>query len=273
MTGDESNLDWATVDERADAAVDYLEGVTGLEAIQAYKRQSYELLSPTQKDRILDVGCGLGADVVNLSEQVTPGGVAVGIDRSASLIDDAHTRAGSTNGVRFLVGDAMQLPFDDATFDACRADRVFQHLRHPRGALAEMCRVVRPGGRIAISDPNWDTCVVHAPTLDEEVTRHVTDGTWGSSRNPEIGARLYALVRERGLTDIQIHPLSVVLTDYRTANQALSLVARVERVQDATAVSAARADQWLADVRQAGREGTLFCSMTGYTVAGSVPGE
>ncbi|MDY6765506.1 MAG: methyltransferase domain-containing protein, partial [Halobacteria archaeon] len=252
-------------------AAKYLDSVTGIEAIQDYKRRSHRLLHPTQGDRILDVGCGMGDDVLTLAERVGPEGEVVGIDKSRSLIAEARERAGETNVASFQVGDAAQLPFADNEFDACRADRVFQHLDDPRGALTEMCRVTRPGGRITVSEPNWETCSVNASGVDPNITKEVTDARWVSSLNPAIGSRLYVLFREVGLTGVETDPLTVVFTDFETANEVLSLEERIERMQAAGVLSATRAEKWIAEMCRADRDEMFFCSITGFIVAGSVP--
>jgi ubiquinone/menaquinone biosynthesis C-methylase UbiE len=271
MTDGERRPEWGDVDDDADRAAAYLDTVTGLEAMQEYKRRSYRLLRPETGDRILDAGCGTGEDVLLLADRVGPDGEVIGVDRSASLIERARARAGEVDAVDFGVGDVMRLPFEDGAFSSCRADRVFQHLDDPSGALAELRRVTRSGGRIGVSDPDWDTCIVAVPDADDGVTDAVTDGEWADALDPNTGRRLYGLFREVGLTDIDVDPVTVVLTDFEVVNEVLYLGDRLEAMQEVGVISAERAERWIGRVRRAGRDGLLFCSLTGFTVAGTVP--
>src|SRR6202023_1920244 len=70
---------------------------------------------------------------------------------------------GLGGSLEFRQGDAHHLPFPDLTFDACRVDRVLQHLEDPQRAIAEMARVLKIGGRIAAAEPDWDTLVIDVP--------------------------------------------------------------------------------------------------------------
>lgn len=101
--------------------------------------------------RVLDCGCGPGSITLDLAEAVAPGEV-IGIDLEASQVARAEVNA-SDRGIanaRFQVGDAHKLPFPDASFDAVCAHSVLQYLKDPWKALAEMHRVLKPGGVIAI---------------------------------------------------------------------------------------------------------------------------
>ena len=196
-----------------------------------------------------------GDDVLALAEHVGSAGEVVGVDASASLIEGARARADEPDRVRFEVGDVTSLSFADGAFDACRADRVLQHLEDPRGALAELRRVTRPGGRIAVSDPDWDTCLVAVPDADPAVTETVTDGDRADALHPTIGRRLYALVRGAGLRDVEVDPTTVVLTDFEFANEVLYLDDRLALLRDAGAISAERADRWIERARRADRDG------------------
>jgi ubiquinone/menaquinone biosynthesis C-methylase UbiE len=105
--------------------------------------------------QVLDVGCGPGTITVGLAEGVAPGAV-IGIDLQLSQIEQARALAverGVAN-VRFEVGDAYRLPFADHSFDAVFAHTVLMHLREPVRALAEMRRVLRPGGIAGVRDPD-----------------------------------------------------------------------------------------------------------------------
>jgi ubiquinone/menaquinone biosynthesis C-methylase UbiE len=101
---------------------------------------------------VLDVGCWAGDGLRSLAEFVGATGRVVGVDTSKAMLAEARAR---TEGlaVECRVGDAHRLEFATDTFDACRADRVFQHLERPREALAELVRVTRPGGWIVVMDP------------------------------------------------------------------------------------------------------------------------
>jgi ubiquinone/menaquinone biosynthesis C-methylase UbiE len=136
-----------------DESVTWLAAVAGLAPVREGKQRSYELLGVAAGDRVLDVGCGVGSDVLSLSRLVLPGGEAVGVDSSPAVIEAACRSAPATGGqARFFVADATELPFTDDAFDACRCDRTLQHLPDPQAALREMVRVTRPGGVVLISE-------------------------------------------------------------------------------------------------------------------------
>ena len=103
---------------------------------------------------LLDVGCGPASITADLAERVTPGRV-VGLDAAAGALEAARatlSERGLSEQVEVTSGDVMALPFEDASFDVVHAHQVLQHLADPVGALAEMRRVTRPGGIVAVRD-------------------------------------------------------------------------------------------------------------------------
>jgi len=116
---------------------------------------------------ILDVGCGVGAITLDLARSAHPARI-VGIDVDPVQIAVAHSSAqerGITTAT-FQVGSASRLPFPDASFDAVYATAVVLYLRDPVRALAEMRRVLRPGGIAAVADDDVGT-IVFSPDLPE----------------------------------------------------------------------------------------------------------
>ncbi|MDN5325930.1 MAG: demethylmenaquinone methyltransferase / 2-methoxy-6-polyprenyl,4-benzoquinol methylase [Moorella sp. (in: firmicutes)] len=102
-------------------------------------------------DRALDVCCGTGMLSLELARAVTPGGRVVGVDFSPAMLQVARRRlAASPYGVavELVEGDAMNLPFADNTFDCATIAFGLRNLPDVKGGLAEMQRVVRPGGRV-----------------------------------------------------------------------------------------------------------------------------
>jgi ubiquinone/menaquinone biosynthesis C-methylase UbiE len=113
--------------------------------------------------RVLDVGCGPGSITLGLAEAVAPGEV-VGVDFQPSQVAQAQavSAARGLMNTRFEVADVYRLPFPDGSFDAVFAHVVLMHLREPIRALAEMRRVLRPGGIAGVRDSDFGGRI-HAP--------------------------------------------------------------------------------------------------------------
>jgi ubiquinone/menaquinone biosynthesis C-methylase UbiE len=90
----------------------------------------------------------------------------VGLDLSQIMIEEAKRRVQDTGlPLRFVQADIQRLPFEDATFDRCYADRIFIHLPDPQLALAELVCVTRPGGKIVIAEGDHESQVLDTPIL------------------------------------------------------------------------------------------------------------
>lgn len=100
-------------------------------------------------DAVLDVGCGTGAVLALLHEKY-PDRRCVGLDLTPEMIEVARTKVAP--GMEFVVGDAENLPFDEASFDAVLCSNSFHHYPNPAAFLAGALRVLRPGGRLILRD-------------------------------------------------------------------------------------------------------------------------
>ncbi|MFK8042522.1 class I SAM-dependent methyltransferase [Congregibacter sp.] len=119
--------------------------------------RNYFPMQPGQ--RVLDLGCGEGRHVI--AACALDGVDAVGVDLSLKDLATARERmaefrdAASEDSALFLLlaGDALKLPFADASFDAVICSEVLEHIPDYRSALAEISRVLKPGGRFCASVP------------------------------------------------------------------------------------------------------------------------
>lgn len=100
----------------------------------------------------LDVGSGPGNVTAALARSVGPEGLAIGVDISEPMLQRA-VRAQAGPNIGFLRADAQQLPFREESVDTVTSLAVLQLIPEPSAAVAEMSRVLRPGGRIAIMVP------------------------------------------------------------------------------------------------------------------------
>jgi SAM-dependent methyltransferase len=105
-------------------------------------------------ERVLDLGSGGGIDVLLSAQRVGPTGYAYGVDMTTEMLDLARanaTKAGATN-VEFLRGDIEAIPLPDGAVDVVISNCVINLSTDKPAVLAEMFRVLVPGGRIGISD-------------------------------------------------------------------------------------------------------------------------
>jgi SAM-dependent methyltransferase len=119
----------------------------------------FDRLRLTPGARVLDLGCGGGRHAF---EAWRRGATVVALDRSEAelkevrgvvggMLDAGELRDGAPGGA--VNGNALALPIRDASFDAVIASEVLEHVWDDRGALAELVRVLRPGGRLAVTVP------------------------------------------------------------------------------------------------------------------------
>ena len=236
-----------------------------LPAIVASKPLLSDGLRLRGAERVLDVGCGMGADVFDLAARVGSAGHVTGVDLSASLIAEARRRAEGRNlPVTFEVGDAQALRFADGTFDAVRTERMLMHVPDADQAFAEMVRVLRPGGRMAVFDFDWETQFCDSP--HREVTRKTTQSFCDGIKHGWIGRRLPRLFQHHRMVDVSVtyHTVTVHFEFLQ-----LLLGGHVARAVAAGTILDDEATLWWTDLARASREGTFLYGFTAFIVAGT----
>ena len=154
---------------------------------------------------LLDVGCGPASITADLGERVAPGRV-VALDAASGALEAARAtlrERGLSEQVELTCGDVMALPFEDASFDVVHAHQVLQHLADPVGALAEMRRVTRPGGIVAVRDAVYSAMTWFPEPAGMDRWRSVYMATArANGGEPDAGSRLLSWAREAGFADV-----------------------------------------------------------------------
>jgi SAM-dependent methyltransferase len=121
-------------------------------------------------ETVLDVGCGTGA----LAHAIAPlVGRVTGVDGDEAILEAA--RDGAPANCVFVIGDAMDLPFEYGSFDIVGCLRVLHHVRRPELVVSEMARVTRPGGTILVADQLGDVDPLRSLEIDR--FEHARDAT------------------------------------------------------------------------------------------------
>ncbi len=266
------SADWADVDRAADpdVFVRFLDA-TRARVVAAAERDPASFLAyldVREGHQALDAGCGLGDIARLIARLVGPTGRVVGVDNSLTMIRQAQQRsAGGALPVVFQHGDIMALDLPTDAFDRARAEQVLQHVADPRRAVAELTRVTRPGGRVAVLEPDWESLVIDADDL--ETSRRFTDfNATRVIRHGRIGRQLPALFREAGLAAISARPQGV-LGGYETVGEYIATT--TARAVEAGAIEEVVARRWLDDLRTRHDEGRFLFAFLFFIVSGAVP--
>jgi SAM-dependent methyltransferase len=264
---------WNTVDQASDPGffLRFMDSVRGgSDDDPEHYRPVFDLLDVHENERFLDVGCGAGGAVRALARRVGETGQVFGIDKSVTMIEEARKRAAGVNlPIEFYLGDAHHLPFADNYFDGSYSLRVFEIIGEPRQAVAEMVRVIRPGGRVVINAPDIDLWAIDAS--DRETTRLITHYICDHEANGWVGRQMPAFFQEAGLLDLKVVAVTGIITDFNLLYD-FWLGELVERAQAAGAVPREAAARWLADLKERHGAGRFFCSQTQFRVSGLKPG-
>lgn len=248
--------------------VNYLQH-TGLR-LRELSRARYDLLNLHPGDTVLDVGCGLGEDSRELALLVAPRGKVVGIDSSAAMVAQARRRSREFGrAVKFSVGDAHELEFADSGFGACWSERVLQHLSDPARAMGEMVRVIKPGGRVVLFEPDHSTLVIDAN--DRATTRSIVLTLADSIRSSWIGRALFGLLKANRLQDVMIIPTPLLSYSLSNTNELLRLDATAKAAVERRLITNKAATQWFADLKQRQAAGRFFGCLLCFTAVGRKP--
>jgi ubiquinone/menaquinone biosynthesis C-methylase UbiE len=242
----------------------YLDQVAATAPGRDYKGRLLAALGMRFGHTVVDVGCGPGTDLADLAAAVGVEGAVIGVDRDPGMAAEAGRRVADLARVEVRVGDAHALPLPDGSVDRARADRVLQHLAQPAQAVSELRRVVRPGGLVALAEPDWDTLVVDDRDVETSraYTRFVVEHV---VRNAAIGRQLARLMVEAGLQVRRLEATPVIFREFEAAETVLRLRSVCERAWRAGAFAEASGRAWLGRMER----GPFLASFLLFTTVGS----
>ncbi|KRV50617.1 methyltransferase type 11 [Wenjunlia vitaminophila] len=219
--------------------------------------------------RVLEVGCGVGAQTVHLVTG-SPGVRLVAVDLSDDSLAEARARVAAhapQAHVEWCRADLFDLPFADATFDHVFVCFVLEHLPDPVRALAGLRRVLRPGGTVTVIEGDHGSAFFHPDSAwASAAVRCLVRLQAAAGGNALIGRELQPLLTAAGYRDVRVAPRTVYADPSRPelvrGFTRDTFVAMVEGVREealaARLVSPEDWDRGLADLRRtAGPDGTF----------------
>lgn len=222
---------------------------------------------------ILDLGCGKGADLLELAARIdNPDTRFVGVDASAEHLSDA--RAASTDSrVEFVearVGPGVDFP--DASFDAVISQELLECIPDVETFVAEIARVLRPGGQVVVSHYDWDTQVYNGS--DRDRTRRILRGwadweqSWMDNTDPWMGRRLWGCLQGSGLFEGEVHVGVMTNTEFAEPGHGYRMAHWMGGLAKKGQFSQSDYDGFLADLKELATKGQYFWSVNRYVYVG-----
>ena len=150
------------------------------------RRLVRETLDFQPGEDVLSIGCGPGFEPAEIAEVVGHEGQVHAIDRSEAMLTLAEQRCSGTSNIMLTRADAVALPFADNSFDAAVAVQVYEYIENLDTALAELARILRPGGRAVVYDTDFDSLVWHA--TDQERLKSICEAFNDHCPRPHLGS-------------------------------------------------------------------------------------
>jgi SAM-dependent methyltransferase len=236
------------------------------------KKHCHAMLDLQPGTRVLDVGSDVGDDTITFAKH--EGVEVVGVESSQSLVafaDQQALEAGVSDHVQHVLIDDHTLPFEANSFDICHVDRMLQHLDNSKPIMAEMFRVLKPGGLMVIAESDQGTIAFDCSQQDTwwKLLQHRNT----QFANPFAGRQLFRYANMLGLDDIKVQVFPVVITDYDLASYFVQLGELEDSLLEAGQLTEDELAAWRDDIDALEQEsgGNGFASINLTIVRGYKP--
>jgi ubiquinone/menaquinone biosynthesis C-methylase UbiE len=213
-------------------------------------------------ESVIDIGSGPGFLCESMATQVGPSGRVHGIDISEHLVQGAQRRNSKAH-LTYKVGNATALDAQDGVFDVAVSTQVFEYVADCDRAIAEMHRVLKPGGRGIVVATDWDGVVWRSS--DRARMRTMLDVWEAHCADPRLPRSLGPRLRAAGLevSEVAGHPIINTRLGEETYSQGImQLIGAFVRRQKSPI--AMQVDDWLADLAALDVRGEYFFSLTRF---------
>jgi len=226
------------------------------------RRRVLEALRLAAGESVLDIGSGPGLLAHAMAEAVGPQGRVCGIDRSEAMVAMSRRRCVEQPWTEFERADANSLPYPDASFDAAVSTQVYEYVRDISAALAELRRVLRPGGRAVILDTDYGSLVIH--TEDAARMARVLCAWDAHFVHSDLPRKLSRELRAAGFAVSDRLAIPMFNPEFQDNTYGKGMLEMMASFAVGRGVPQSEADAWFAEFTALGERGEFFFSLNRY---------
>jgi len=238
--------------------------------VVAQRARVLDAMALQQGEQIVDLGCGPGLLALAMGPLVGPDGEVQCIDASENMIALARRRCADMAWVQPRVGDVAALPYATETFDAAVCTQVFEYVSEIKCALAELHRVLKPGGRAVIVDTDWESSVWHSS--DAARMRRMIEAWDRHCPHPQLPRTLAVEMRTVGLEVLRVDAITLINDGYPADTYSAGMIPLLAAyAKKHCLIEEKEVDAWMADLHALGQRGQYFFSLNRYLFSARKP--
>jgi arsenite methyltransferase len=239
--------------------------------IRRRRRHVYDALEAAPGERILDAGCGPGFYTAELLDQVGEDGFVVAVDASPQMLAVAEHRSAGRANVSFDEADVTSLPVEDASVDRAVSVQVLEYVIEVDMALAEMLRVLRPGGRAVIWDVDWKTVSWYS---EDPARMQRMLAAWDEHlMHVSLPQTLARRMRAAGFENVRMEAHAFASTELTPDAYGSALLPLMrDYVAGVEGIGAVAADEWVTEQHELQERGDYFFACTQFCFSGDRAG-
>ncbi len=231
--------------------------------VSATRVAVFRALEPRSGERVADLGCGPGFMTQELARAVGPQGHVYALDLSEPMLGLARRRCAGLPSVELAMGDMTALDLPDSSYDAVVAMQSVAYVPEAARALAEIARVLRPGGRAVVLDSDFASLVWHG--RDQDRVDRIFLAYGAHVAHPNLPRALGRMAAAAGLVTLRCEVVPILDVSFHPNTYAYGMARFVRDFVVSTGrVPEAEAEGWLEECAELDREGAFFMSLNRY---------
>lgn len=256
--------------EYNDEATRQLESIYLSSEAKARRSTLLNTLCPGIDDDVIDIGTGPGFIAYELANRVGRSGSVTGVDNSESSLRLAAARCQQLAQVNFKFASATDLPYTSNSFDCAISVQVFEYIENVNDAIAEMFRVLKPGGKAALIATDWDSIIWNSS--DSSLMQKVLKAWEDHCAHTNLPRTLLPRLRKAGFELVSTSPLHQFATADSPEAYVHYVVPFIKTfVTDRHGLTECDTERWAQDLEACSQRGEYFFCLNQFMVIAQKP--